>query len=138
MRRFKETQGFTLIEMLIVVVILSVLAGVILPRFTGRTKETKIAVAQIDITEGIAKALDLFEIDNGDFPTTEEGLEVLLKNKKNLSTWKGPYVKNNVLADPWKNDYFYLKPGIHNKDGYDLWSSGPDGVSGNEDDIFNW
>lgn len=137
-KKLKSTAGFTLVEMLIVVVILSVLAGIILPRFTGRTKQTKIAAAKIDISEGIVKALDLFEIDNGFFPATDLGLDVLLTNKANSSLWKGPYVTNNALTDPWGNNYLYLNPGINNKDSYDLWSVGQDGVSGSEDDIRNW
>lgn len=137
-RKINNEAGFTLVEMLVVVVILSVLAGIILPRFTGRTKDAKKAAAKIDITEGLSKALELYEIDNDSFPASEFGLILLLENKNNLPSWKGPYIKNNSINDPWGTSYYYLSPGVHDKQDYDLWSAGPDGVSGNEDDIVSW
>lgn len=135
----KCKSGFTLIELMIVVVILAVLAAAVIPRLTGRTQQARISTAQMDITGNISVALDLYELDNGRYPSTDQGLEALLSKPSSSpvpSNWNGPYLKRKPL-DPWKNAYKYVCPGTHSND-YDLCSLGPDGTEGSEDDVTNW
>lgn len=134
----KYRAGFTLIEIMIVVVILGILISIVAPRLRGRTQKAKIAAAKTTIEGNLALALDLYELDNGDYPPGEQGLEALSKAPSNASNWKGPYLKKRVPLDPWKNAYVYLCPGTHNPEDYDLYSYGPDGVAGGGDDITNW
>lgn len=129
-------QGFTLIELMIVVVILAVLAAAVVPRLAGRTQQARISTAKMDISGNISVALDLFELDNGRYPTTEESLNALLTKPGSAKNWNGPYLKKKPL-DPWGNEYKYACPGTHSND-YDLYSSGPDGSDGTSDDITNW
>lgn len=128
--RLNERTGFTLIEIMLVVIIIGILAAVVLPRFVGRTEEARRAAALTQI-ENIGLALDQFELDNGRFPAT---LDELVHNPGNIPNWKGPYLKKDVPNDPWGNPYYYKSPGTKNPD-YDLESFGPDGVEGGGDDI---
>ena len=133
----KRTHGFTLIELLLVMVILVVLAAVVVPRFTGRSEQARMTAATTDIAS-IESALDAFEVDNGRYPSNDEGLGALLVSPAALTNWRGPYLKRNAVpADPWNNAYVYRYPGTHNATGYDLFSMGADGREGN-DDISNW
>ena len=130
--------GFTLIEILLVVSIIVILAALVAPKFAGRGREAKIAAAGADIKGNLSIALDMFEVDNGRYPTTQEGLKVLVEQPTGMETWKGPYIKGvKIPEDPWKNEYVYICPGSKNKSGYDLYSLGPDGKEGGEDDINN-
>ena len=131
-------RGFTLIELLLVLVILAVLAAVVVPKFTHRSEEAKIAAAKADIAS-FDVALDAYEIDNSRFPSSDEGLHALVEPPSSASNWKGPYIKRSggVSNDPWGNQYIYRCPGQHNPTSYDLLSYGPDGREGN-DDIDNW
>jgi general secretion pathway protein G len=130
-------RAFTLIELLLVLVILGVLAAVVVPKLTGRTEDAKIKAARSSIA-GIKAALDVFEVDNGRFPSSDEGLRVLVDRPNDLDNWHGPYVdRQQIAGDPWGNVFQYRFPGQHNPDGYDLYSFGPDGREGN-DDITNW
>jgi general secretion pathway protein G len=134
--RRRGTRGaFTLIELLLVLVILAVLAAVVVPKFTGRSEQAKLAAAKTDISM-IDNALDLFEQDTGRYPSTDEGLRALT-DAGSLPNWHGPYIKRGVPNDPWGNPYVYRYPGQHNTSGADLFSMGPDGREGN-DDITNW
>lgn len=135
--RAPARRGFTLVELLLVLVILAVLAAVILPRFTKRSEQSRITAATTDISS-LDTAIDLFEVDNGRFPTSQEGLRALVEQPANLSGWKGPYLKRTLPNDPWGNPYVYRQPGQHNTDGYDLSSNGPNGQEGDADDITNW
>jgi len=131
-------RGFTFIELMLVVIIITVLTAMIAPRIAGRTQEAKIAVANADIEANISMALDLFEVDNGRFPTNEEGLDALFSEPASAGNWNGPYLKKKSKPlDPWKNQYIYKSPGDHNTRDYDLMSYGPDGVE-SDDDITNW
>lgn len=132
----KNEKGFTLIEMMLVVVIISILVTVVLPRLTGRTQQARMSAGRLQI-ETMSLALDAFELDNGRYPTTSEGLQALRVNPGNLKKWNGPYLKKDIPLDPWGNPYGYHSPGVHNTD-YDLFSFGPDGVAGGDDDIGNW
>ncbi len=133
----RNEKGFTLIEVLLVMVILTVLAAVVLPKFTGRSKEARVTAARTDIAN-LEVVLDTFELDNGRYPTTSEGLNLLVENSSDLKNWKGPYLKRNVPNDPWESPYVYTQPGRHNTYGYDLYSFGPDKKEGGGDDIDNW
>ncbi len=132
-------KGFTLIEIMIVVIIIAALAAMVVPRFAGRTEQAKKAIVQADINSNIGMALKLYELDNGRFPTTQEGLNALLSKPSSASSanWNGPYLEKKPI-DPWHNPYRYKYPGAHNKSGYDLYSSGADSSEGTDDDIGNW
>jgi general secretion pathway protein G len=134
-RRY-AAQGFTLIELLLVLVILTALAAVVVPKFVGRGKQAKITAATTDISS-LGTALGMFEVDNGRYPTSSEGLAALSANPGNLPNWK-VYIERPIVNDPWGNPYVYVCPGTHNTDGYDLHSFGPDGQDGTEDDLDNW
>lgn len=124
--------GFTLIELLLVMVILAILAAVIVPKFVGRSEQAKISAAKNDVT--VLKAqLDAFEIDNGHYPSTEEGLQALVdKPSGDYPNWKKPYV-DKLPTDPWGHPYVYRFPSSNSKDDYDLYSNGPGAEgSGNE------
>jgi len=130
MKSKRFLKGFTLVELMLVVVIIGVLVGMIMPRLAGRSQEARIAAAQADIFSNISTALDLYELDNGKYP---QSLDELLKKTEG----KGPYLKRRPV-DPWRRPYKYKSPGTHNTEDYDLYSLGPDGQEGNSDDITNW
>ncbi len=136
MRGIKGEGGFTLIEVMLVVVILGILAAVVLPRLVGRTEEARLAAAQQQI-DSLSIALEAYYLDNGKFPMTSEGLQVLRERPVTAPNWKGPYLKKDVPLDPWGHPYVYVAPGLHNQD-YDLSSAGPDGQEGTADDVVNW
>lgn len=132
-------KGFTMIELMIVVIIIAALAAMVVPRLAGRTEQAKNAIAQADINSNIGMALKLYELDNGRFPTTQNGLNALLSkpSSASASNWNGPYLEKKPI-DPWDNTYRYKYPGVHNRAGYDLYSLGMDGAEGTDDDIGNW
>ena len=131
----RHASGFTLIEILIVVIILGILASLVIPRLAGRTEEARREAAKADIEGGIALALDLYEADNGRYPIQ---LEDLIHQPADAKKWKGPYLKKGLPKDPWGNSYRYQAPGSNNPSFYDLSSSGADGEDGAGDDITNW
>lgn len=126
--------GFTLIELMLVVIILGLLAAMIVPRLTGRSEEARRAVAKADIEANLSLALDLYEMDNGTFP---QSLDALMTKPADATNWKGPYIKKKPI-DPWGRSYVYKSPGDHNRESYDLYSLGKDGVEGGGDDVVNW
>ncbi|MCD6459238.1 type II secretion system major pseudopilin GspG [bacterium] len=136
MRRFKKQKGFTLIELMLVVIIIGVLATMAVVKFGGRAKEAKVQTAKGEIAGAYGTALQLFEIDCGKYPSTEEGLGAL--KSSSVKGWKGPYIKSKNFNDPWGSPYQYKYPGTHNTDDYDFYSFGPDGQEGGGDDITNW
>ena len=137
---FSPRNGFTLIELMIVVIIIAALAAMVVPRLGSRSEQAKVAVAEADIGSNIGLALKLYKLDNGRYPTTSQGLKGLLSKSTSSpvpGSWNGPYLERDPL-DPWKNTYQYKSPGSHNADSYDLYSLGTDGVEGTEDDVNNW
>lgn len=136
-------QGFTLIELLVVMLILGLLAGIVGPRLFGHTDEAKQTKARVQI-ENLSSALKMYKIDNGRFPSTEQGLDALVAEPQSgdiPKKWKkgGYLAKKQVPQDPWGNDYMYLSPGAH--DDFDITSYGADGVPGGEEfnrDINSW
>ena len=134
----RGTSGFTLIELMLVMVILAVMAAIVLPKFTGRSQQAKITAAKTQIAQ-MEVALDAFEIDISRYPTTAEGLRALVERPASDATeWQQPYLKRDVPKDPWGNEYVYRYPGQYNENGYDLYSTGPDRKLGGDDDITNW
>ena len=131
--------AFSLIEVLLVVIIVGVLAAIVLPNLVGRAEQTRRSAAAAQIAN-FKTGLNSFELDNGRFPTTTEGLDALVSRPAtNSSLWKGPYLEGNVIPkDPWGQGYTYRFPGTVNADGYDLISSGRDGQEGSADDIANF
>jgi general secretion pathway protein G len=136
-------RGFTLIELMIVIVILGILAGLLVPRIMGRPDEARQLKAKI-LIEGMETALKLYKLDNGLYPNTSQGLQALIEQPETEplpKKWrKGGYLeKSRLPKDPWGNDFVYLSPGIH--DDYSIMSYGADGVPGGEDknmDINSW
>jgi general secretion pathway protein G len=108
------------------------------PRLTGKSQQARIAASQADINAHLSTALDLFELGVGRFPTSQEGLAALRTAPSGATGWKGPYLKRDVPKDPWGRKYAYRSPGQHNREDYDLFSYGPDGVEGGDDDVTNW
>ena len=134
----RRQEGFTLIEIMLVVIILAALAAMVVPRLSGRSEKAKVAVAKADIESHLATALKLYELDNGNFPTTSQGLAALSKAPTTSpipENWNGPYIDKEPV-DPWGRSYLYASPGEHNLD-YDLSSKGKDEKK-EEDDIINW
>jgi general secretion pathway protein G len=133
----KRNQGFTLVELLLVLAILATLAAIVLPKFSGRSEQAKFTAAQSQIAN-FALVLDAFEVDNGYYPEGNDGLQALVVSPKDSDEWHGPYLKQGIPLDPWGAEYIYEYPGKQNEDGYDLMSMGPDGREGGDDDVTNW
>lgn len=138
-RRLPQARrGFTLLELLVVMVIIGLLAGYVGPRYFAQIGKSEIKAARAQI-DSLDKALEQFRLDTGHFPTTEQGLPALITRPANESRWDGPYLKKDVPLDPWGNHYVYKMPGEHGD--FDLLSFGKDGQSGGtaeSADITNW
>lgn len=140
---FMNQRGFTLIELMVVIVILGILAGLIIPRIMGRPEEARRMKARVQI-ESIETALKLYKLDNGSYPSTEQGLQALVEAPsvgQLPRAWRdGGYLeKGRVPKDPWDNEFIYLSPGANSD--FDLISYGADGEPGGEDkdkDVNNW
>jgi general secretion pathway protein G len=136
-------RGFTLIELLVVILIIGLLAGLVGPRILGRVSDARTATARTQI-EMLGLALDNYQLDNGSYPTTEQGLAALQEKPTRDPVpldWHGPYLKKAIPNDPWSRPYQYASPGQHNPAGYDLWTLGRDGQPGGEGDdadVTSW
>jgi general secretion pathway protein G len=122
-----KAPGFTLLELLVVIVIIGLLAGYVAPRYFSQVGKSEIQVAKAQI-ESIDKALDQFRLDVRRYPSAEEGLEALSVKPTNVANWSGPYLKKAVPSDPWGRPYVYRVPG--SKGEFDLFSYGRDGKAG--------
>jgi general secretion pathway protein G len=134
-----RTRGMTLIEILVVLTLIGIVMGIVGGNYLGQGEKAKAKAARIEI-EQIGQTLDLFKLEVGRYPTTQEGLQALITAPAGVTNWNGPYWKKTTLPkDPWTNDYMYASPGQHGA--YDLWSYGADGKEGgdgNNKDITSW
>lgn len=125
--------GFTLVELLVVMVILGLLASLVLPNFFGQAEKARLKTTKVQIST-LASALDAFALDVGRYPDKNEGLDALTKEPSGLPQWDGPYLKKDVPKDAWGNAYEY-RPPQSSKTDYEIVSAGPDQKMGSEDDI---
>ena len=136
--RAAAQRGFTLIEVMVVVVILSILAAIVVPRIMDRPDTARITKAQADI-RALESALNLYKLDNHNYPSTDEGLDALVKKGEKAAAWKEGGYMDRLPKDPWGKEYQYLSPGAHGS--IDIFSLGRDGQPGGEGmdaDIGNW
>jgi general secretion pathway protein G len=131
----RSEKGFSLIELIVVLVILGLLTAVVGPSVFKHLAKGKDQAARIQIAD-LEGALQLFLLDMGRFPATAEGLDALVHNPGNSDAWKGPYLQKALPNDPWGKPYAYRCPGLHSD--FDIFSFGADGTEGNEDDVVNW
>jgi len=134
--RISSRRGFTLVELLLVLVILGILAAIVVPKFGGRTEQARQTAAQTQIST-FGTALNAFEVDTGSYPRGQDGLQQLLVAPPDITGWRGPYLMSDIPLDPWGHPYIYEFPGRLNPNGYDIVSMGPDGQPGTPDDIAN-
>ncbi len=138
LKQILDNKGFTLLELLVVMIILGLLAAFVAPKFFSHVGKSKIKAAKVQI-ESFGIALDTMRLDVGRYPTTEEGLNSLRENP-GIDRWDGPYLRKAVPKDPWQKPYMYVYPG-ENKSEYDIFSYGADGMqggSGEDQDVANW
>ena len=141
MNKRNTQKGFTLIEIMVVVVIIGVLAALIVPSVLGRADEARVTAAKTDL-QAIANALDLYKLDNYDYPSTDQGLDALVSRpsgQPEALNWNPDGYLKKLPNDPWKRDYIYISPGTHGA--FDLYSLGADGREGGEGyaaDILSW
>jgi general secretion pathway protein G len=135
----RSQRGMTLIEILVVLVLIGIVMGIVGGNFLGKGEKAKGDAAKIEINQ-ISQTLDLYKLEVGKYPTTQEGLQALITAPSGTPNWNGPYWKNGTLPkDPWGNEYKYAAPGSHGA--YDITSYGADGKEGGEGpnkDITNW
>lgn len=138
-RHVHAQRGFTLIELLVVLAIIGMLAGLVGPQVVKHLGESKTKTARLQIEE-LSSALDMYRLDVGRYPATDEGLAALIEQPSNAKVWNGPYLrKKRVPVDPWNNPYHYASPGQHGK--FDLFTLGADNAEGGEgedQDVVSW
>jgi general secretion pathway protein G len=139
--RIRSNAGFTLLEILLVVIIIGMLVGVAVVKLSGQGAKAKDVTCRRQI-DAYKTALGLYELHNGFFPSSEQGLQALVTQPSTPpapSEWRGPYLDPpQIRKDPWGREFIYKNPGTKFPGGYDLYSAGPDGVPDNEDDVGNW
>ncbi len=133
-------RGFTLVEILVVITIVVLLAGLAITNLNKVLGNSQADVARLFVNQSLKTALVTYRLNLGSYPTTDEGLQALITAPSaKADRWRGPYIEGNKIPlDPWSQPYMYRYPGVHNKDGYDLWSMGPDQKDQTDDDIGNW
>jgi general secretion pathway protein G len=135
---YPRRAGFTLLELLVVMVIIGLLAGYVAPRYFSQVGKSEIKVAQAQIV-AFEKALDTYRLDIGRYPSTEQGLNALMQRPQNEPKWNGPYLQKAIPLDPWGKPYQYKSPGERGE--FDIWSFGKDGQpggTGENADVTNW
>ena len=143
MKQQRQQQGFTLIEVMVVLVILGILATLVVPRIMGRPDEARVIAAKQDINS-IGQALKLYRLDNHAYPSTDQGLQALVTKPAGPPVppnWKTSGYLDRLPKDPWGNEYKYLNPGVHNSNDVDIFSLGADGAAGgegNDADVGSW
>ena len=137
--RSRNQEGFTLIELLVVMIIIGLLAALVVPKMFGKVGKAQRQAAQAQI-ELFGTALDAYRLDVGSYPTTEQGLRVLLEKPQGITGWDGPYLSKEIPLDPWQKPYLYRSPGDQGRP-YELMSYGADGAPGGEGDgkdVVSW
>ncbi|MGZ8199739.1 MAG: type II secretion system major pseudopilin GspG [Methylosarcina sp.] len=138
-RKNRAERGFTLLELLVVLGIISMLAGLVGPKVMKHMSDAKIKAAKVQIAE-LGQALEMYKLDMDKYPTSDQGLSALVESPEDAKRWNGPYLgKSKVPLDPWQQEYHYASPGEHGK--FDLFSFGADEKEGGEDedqDIVSW
>lgn len=138
-QNIKKQSGFTLLELLVVLGIIAMLAGIVGPQVMKHMGESKTKAAKVQI-EDLSASLDMYKLDLGRYPSSEEGLTALIESPDSSRPWNGPYLrKSKVPLDPWQQPYHYVSPGEHGK--FDLYSFGADGKEGGEgedQDLLSW
>ena len=136
----RSSRGFSLLELLVVLLLLGAFAGIFAPKIFGQAEKAKQKAAKLEIDQ-IGQALDLYKLEIGRYPTSQEGLQSLMVAPAGVSNWNGPYLKRNVVPkDPWSNEYKFVSPGDQNRP-YDIISLGSDGKEGGDGDakdINSW
>ena len=128
----RRGHGFTLLELLVVILIIGLLTGIVAPRFLGQVSRSEIVAAKAQM-DAFDKALQAFRMDTGHFPSTSQGLKVLLTQPSDEPRWHGPYMQGEIPLDPWGTPYQYQSPSTHGKD-FDLMSYGKDRSPGGQGD----
>ncbi|HVX59141.1 MAG TPA: type II secretion system major pseudopilin GspG [Pirellulales bacterium] len=138
-RRHRRREAFTLIEVLLVLVILVILGSLVGIQIRRAQKKGLVNAAKSQVSM-FKTPLDMYQLDLGQYPSSSSGLDALRRAPGDVqdTKWAGPYLEKDAPLDPWGRKYHYANPGKHNTDGYDLWSSGPDGADGTDDDVGNW
>jgi general secretion pathway protein G len=134
----RDQRGFTLLELLVVLVVLGLLAGIVAPKYFNQLGRSEIKVARAQI-EGLSKAIDIYRLEVGRYPSTEQGLGALVLAPSDEPKWAGPYLQKTIPQDPWGHEYVYRSPGEYGD--YDLLSLGKDGQPGGDGEnaeITNW
>lgn len=137
-KMYRHARGFTLLELLVVLVIIGLLVGIVTPRYFSQVGKSEVKVAKAQI-QALEDALDQYRLDVGRYPATDQGLAALNTQPAGEARWRGPYMRKTVPNDPWGNPYLYSAPGEHGE--YDLSSLGKDGQPGGTDDaadITSW
>lgn len=137
-KRLREASGFTLLELLVVMVIIGLLAAYVAPRYFSQVGKSEVRAAQAQIS-ALSSALNTYRLDVGQYPTDEQGLAALTARPAGAAKWDGPYLQKSVPADPWGRPYLYKSPGVHGE--FDLYSHGKDGQAGGTGDaadVTSW
>ena len=128
----RDDSGFTLLELLVVIAILGLLIGLVAPAALRQLGSARVSVAKQSI-ERIGSVLDMYKLDVGGYPTTDQGLRALVEQPSGITTWNGPYVKGSVPVDPWNRPYIYREPSDRSGHDFDLCSGGPSGTGGDSE-----